>query len=158
VSRPSAGLSFADAASRRRLRWLAARDDARTGRSSPALRNGGLAIIELERETAVLAKPATDDDIRPRAASREPCPQCGARGDLGCDHFAPCEATDLPHEGQGLLLEKPGAGARCRRFTADEDRQILELTRQGLPMGEIAARLGRHRGSVFHRLEMLHRD
>lgn len=26
---------------------------------------------------------------KPMALGRDPCPRCGARGDLGCDHFAP---------------------------------------------------------------------
>jgi hypothetical protein len=26
----------------------------------------------------------------PQADSRDPCPRCGVRGDVGCDHQAPC--------------------------------------------------------------------
>ncbi|GEM_PF-2425078 len=37
-----------------------------------------------------LAKPSTgDDDPRPVALSREPCPRCQTRGDLGCAHQQP---------------------------------------------------------------------
>lgn len=50
--------------------------------------------------TPVLAAPAlTADDSRPIADSREPCPRCQTRGDLGCAHQRPFIANQ--HHGVG---------------------------------------------------------
>ena len=39
-----------------------------------------------------LSMPSTGpDDRRPVALSREPCPRCSTRGDLGCAHQQPFE-------------------------------------------------------------------
>tara|TARA_B100000678_G_scaffold260890_1_gene242042 strand:- start:6722 stop:6964 length:243 start_codon:yes stop_codon:yes gene_type:complete len=39
---------------------------------------------------ARLSMPSTGpDDSRPIALSREPCPRCSTRGDLGCPHQQP---------------------------------------------------------------------
>lgn len=67
---------------------------------------GGLKPLPIKRPTPVAAKPAVENDRRPRAASHEPCPFCSTRGDLGCDHFAPCAPDALPREGRGVLVEK----------------------------------------------------
>lgn len=48
--------------------------------------------LPIARPTPVLTvAPPTSADHRPPAPSREPCPRCATRGDLGCKHFAPCE-------------------------------------------------------------------
>jgi hypothetical protein len=155
MSRPSAGLSFAD---RRRLRLAIGIDDAKSGRSSPALRNGGRAVIELHREARVRARPLQLDgrDPRPRAVGRDPCPNCGARGDLGCDHFAPCAPVDMPRQAGGLQEEKkssPLAG----RFTEGEDARLVELVAAGLSGRQMAARLGRNTSSIYSALARLRR-
>jgi len=36
---------------------------------------------------------AEPGDRRPLARSRNPCPRCGTRGDLGCAHFRPVETA-----------------------------------------------------------------
>ena len=42
-----------------------------------------------------LAMPSTGpDDPRPIALSREPCPRCSTRGDLGCPHQQPFAANN----------------------------------------------------------------
>lgn len=40
-----------------------------------------------------------EEDPRPFASGREPCPRCAVRGDIGCAHqrpFVPPDRTDLP--------------------------------------------------------------
>lgn len=67
---------------------------------------GGVgAPLPIRRPTPVRSVPAVECDPRPQAASREPCPYCSTRGDLGCDHFAPCSPSDLPREGRGVMNE-----------------------------------------------------
>lgn len=46
--------------------------------------------LPIGRPTPVATMPAQPDDRRPPAHGRNPCGRCGARGDLGCDHYAPC--------------------------------------------------------------------
>ena len=48
--------------------------------------------VPIDRPTPELREaPPADADRRPMAPSREPCPRCAIRGDLGCKHFAPFE-------------------------------------------------------------------
>lgn len=96
MTRPTAGLSISDAIDRYRIDNIA------------RAAGGGMRTLPKKDATPVRAKPLQLDgrDTRPRAASREGCPHCGARGDLGCDHFAPCTAADLPREARGILNEK----------------------------------------------------
>lgn len=47
------------------------------------------AVLEHGKPVAVAIAPAEHDDARPAALTREPCPKCGTRGDLGCTHFSP---------------------------------------------------------------------
>lgn len=42
--------------------------------------------------------PPAPGDRRPQAFSREPCPRCATRGDLGCDHQAPFLEEGAAHE------------------------------------------------------------
>ena len=51
--------------------------------------------LPLDRPAPVQAHPISGHDARPPAASREPCPYCQTRGDLGCAHFAPCEPVPV---------------------------------------------------------------
>lgn len=48
-------------------------------------------------------------------------------------------------------------GHSVRRYTAEEDSILLDLERQGLPIGEIARRMGRRWNSVKGRLMTLAR-
>lgn len=68
---------------------------------------GGRKSLPSNGPKPVRARPLQLDgeDTRPRAASREACPHCGARGDLGCDHFAPCSQDDMPRPASGILNE-----------------------------------------------------
>lgn len=51
------------------------------------------------RQPAVIAVPAPlADDPRPIAWSREPCPRCAVRGDVGCAHQRPCPPELIPPE------------------------------------------------------------
>ena len=53
-------------------------------REIPRIRSGS--IHGLRR-----AEMVPGEDPRPIAPSRDPCPQCATKGDLGCKHFRPCE-------------------------------------------------------------------
>ena len=48
-------------------------------------------------------------------------------------------------------------GREVRRFTPDEDRQLIELDRQGLSYSEIGRRLNRLHNSIIYRLCILAR-
>ena len=62
-------------------------------RRSLARRSGTVTHpVPIDRPTPELREaPPPDADRRPMAPSREPCPRCAIRGDLGCKHFAPFE-------------------------------------------------------------------
>jgi hypothetical protein len=51
-------------------------------------------------EITVTILPTVDDPRRPFAPSREPCPRCAARGDLGCAHQRPWVAENRSTGGQ----------------------------------------------------------
>ena len=55
-----------------------------------------LDFIPLDRPMPELRfAPPPAADPRPIAPSREPCPRCAIRGDLGCKHFAPFEPMEI---------------------------------------------------------------
>lgn len=45
-------------------------------------------------DRAILSAPAQMNDDRPFALSRDPCPRCATRGDLGCAHQRPFEEPE----------------------------------------------------------------
>jgi hypothetical protein len=45
--------------------------------------------ITLDRPKPALVLPAVENDPRPVAESRSPCPRCETRGDFGCRHQRP---------------------------------------------------------------------
>lgn len=47
--------------------------------------------LEIDRPCPVATRPANPSDRRPPAHGKNPCGRCGTRGDLGCEHYAPCE-------------------------------------------------------------------
>jgi DNA-binding CsgD family transcriptional regulator len=51
------------------------------------------------------------------------------------------------------LLRMAGASVRYPRLSAADVAQVAELFRQGLPQTEIAARMGRSPGAVWHVLQ-----
>jgi hypothetical protein len=59
--------------------------------------------------------------------------------------------VQVPAPWTGPMVVKRGA-FEVRRFTADEDRQLIAMEAEGLKLGTIARRLGRRRNSVYGRL------
>lgn len=91
-SRPAALRAevFAETADARYRRWV-------------AQSTGSVAHpLPVDRPAEVEHFAPAGDDRRPFAAGREPCPRCGARGDLGCRHqrpdpdLIPVQGLDLP--------------------------------------------------------------
>lgn len=99
-------------------------------------------------------------DRRPPALSREPCPRCAARGDLGCAHQRPYEPPPPPAPRAIAMEPEPdpsGAGTRPHAWSADEDAQLITMIAEGVSVRQIAARVGRANGSVYNRLKILAR-
>lgn len=81
---------------RSRLRQQISRDDGMNGRRNDAANCTTLTVIPINRPCPVERRPAVPLDTRPPAPSRNPCPRCATRGDLGCAHFAPFEPGPPP--------------------------------------------------------------
>ena len=106
--------------------------------------------LPIARDCVELSVPALGDaDTRPLAASRDPCLNCGTRGDLGCAHFAPCEQPRAP-----ALVANPPRQYNTRLDPAVQAR-IGEARRQGQSNRQIAATFGISRGRVDHVIETL---
>ena len=54
--------------------------------------------IDIDRPTPVLRYHPARADTRPAALTRDPCPRCQTRGDIGCAHQRPYTALASPVE------------------------------------------------------------
>lgn len=109
--------------------------------------------LPLRRQASVLSAPAVPGSVdrRPVAASRDPCPFCETRGDLGCAHQRPYEPPDP--------VEHPALdGRRPERFTAEEEQRLVRLLAQGLTQVQIGQALGRATSSIASTVSRLRRE
>ena len=99
--------------------------------------------LPIDRACPELATPSTGaHDPRPQAHGRDPCPKCEIRGDLGCAHFAPCEAAPAP--------ERQPAEFRQYNTTIDGTTRlaIAAARREGQTYRDLADRFQVSRGAV----------
>jgi DNA-directed RNA polymerase specialized sigma24 family protein len=79
---------------------------------------------------------------RPIAPGRDPCPKCETRGDLGCDHFAPCEEPRAP-------AQQPGEFRQYNTTLDGPTRSAIAAARRnGKTYREIADEFQVSRGAV----------
>ena len=89
-----------------------------------------------------------DINMRPglrllRSPRRDALPEHTSYADTGCDIHVSCLTCPLPR----CRYDEPGG---ARKLLSDErDRTILELRREGRPIGAIASRFGVSRRTVF---------